>query len=800
MRIARRFGLLVSVLVVFAVAFAGVILYGTGSQEVAADHLRDLVAVAGEAGVVVQELQKERAAAAALLVGGGSDLVDRFARQARLTGDATERYHKLRGGLSSVPPGTAVVLDRIDGEIGGLPALREQVRSGRAVSLSAVTFAYRIVIADLIAYRDAVAQAGGAPPELADRIRAGVALSRAAENVALEQVTVLGTLAPGVQVTPAIQQDFNATRTGYTEAVSSFAGLAPPDWQSWLAHELTGPDIVAAQRLEDQVSRVPLGDRVRLDAVEWAAAMSARSDRLHRVEAGADAAVRASIDRLHNTRRKQTLGTAGGVLVVVVVAIVLAVAMGRPLVRRLRGLRDSAQWVAEQGLPQAVAALRDAGMGSVDPGEYAAGQAQVAVGDGKDEVAEVGRAFNAVYRAAVRTAVEQLILRRASAENLVHLSRRGQTLLDLLTRLLDAVERDETNPERMDTLWRLDSAVTRMKRVNVSLLLLGGAGVSLPRRGDIALFDVLRGAQSQIEFYQRVDLGLDQTGAAVMGSAVDEVVHLFAELLDNATRFSGPHAPVQVQMSATAGGVIVEIFDQGALSEGTRETLNGRLAVAGDGHFASMRSIGLAAVGMIAARYGIGVRLRGGNGVGTVTEIRLPTAILRSVPAPPPRDVPALVSGARHAAAPAVPVAATGGASEPVRPATAVEAPTLTLEAVPAAPARRPQVEALIFKELAAGFSFTTSADEGWLAAARAAAPVTAATTVSGLPVREAGRHLVPGAIPVPASGGAPRVPRQPRDPDRSSAAAAAYSRGLLRGRTRSMPATGTHVEQGKPR
>src|SRR6266508_5439054 len=223
-RIALRFVLLVSVLVVFAVAFAGVILYGTGSQEVAADHLRDLVAVAGEAGVVVQELQKERAGAAALLVGGGSDLVDRFARQARLTGDATERYHKLRGGLLSVPPGTAVVLDRIDGEIGGLPALREQVRSGRAVSLSAVTFAYRIVIADLIAYRDAVAQAG-APPDLADEIRAGDALSRAAENVALEQVVVLGTLAPGVQVTPAIQQDINATRTGYTEAVTSFGNL-----------------------------------------------------------------------------------------------------------------------------------------------------------------------------------------------------------------------------------------------------------------------------------------------------------------------------------------------------------------------------------------------------------------------------------------------------------------------------------------------------------------------------------------------------------------------------------------------
>jgi len=482
---------------------------------------------------------------------------------------------------------------------------------------------------------------------------------------------------------------------------------------------------------------------------------------------------------------------------VILVAVVLAVAMGRPLVRRLRGLRDSAQWVAEQGLAQAVAALRDARMGMVDPAEYAAGQAQIPVGGGKDEVAEVGRAFNAVYRAAVRTAVEQLILRRASAENLVHLSRRGQTLLDLLTRLLDAVERDETNPERMETLWRLDSAVTRMKRVHVSLLLLGGAGVSLPGRGDIALFDVLRGAQSQIEFYQRVELGFDQTGAAVVGSAVDEVVHLFAELLDNATRFSGPHAPVQVQLYATAGGVTVEVVDRGSLSDGTQETLNMRLAAAGDGHFASMQSIGLAAVGMIAARYGIGVRLRGGNGVGTVAEVRLPAAILRSVPAP--RDVPALVSGARHAAAGAVPVAVTGGVSELVRPAAAVEAPTLTLEAVPATPARRPRVEALIFQELAAAFSFTTIADEGWLAAARAATPVATATTVSGLPVREAGRHLVPGAIPVPASAGGPRVPLKPRDPARSSAAAAAYSRGLMRGRTRSIPPTGTHIEQGKP-
>src|SRR5438094_218694 len=152
MRIARRFGLLVSVLVLFATTFAGVILYQTSGQQLAIDRLRDLVTVAGRAGALGQELQKERAAA---------------------------------------------------------------------------------------------------------------------ESVALEQVVVLGTLAVGVQVTPAIQEDVNATRTSYTEAITSFGSLAQPEWQSWLGHELVGPDIVAAQRLEDQVGRVQLGQRVQVNAAEW---------------------------------------------------------------------------------------------------------------------------------------------------------------------------------------------------------------------------------------------------------------------------------------------------------------------------------------------------------------------------------------------------------------------------------------------------------------------------------------------------------------------------------------------------
>ncbi len=800
MKIRTRFGVLVSVLLVFAAAFAGVILYQTGSQQLAINRLRDLVAVAGQAGVLGQELQKERAAAAAVLVGGASDQSEAFGRQTRATSAAAEGLERSRRELSALPPATAALLDRIGTEIGGLPALREQVRSRRAVALSAVTFAYRILIADLISYREAVAQAG-APADVADQIRASVALSRAAESAALEQVVVLGTLAPGVQVTPAIQEDINSARAGYTEALTSFGLLAQPRWRSWLARELTGPDIVAAQRLEDQVGRVPLGERVRVDVGEWAAAMSARSERLHRVEARADADVRAEIDRLRDVRREQTLAIAGGVLVVVLAAVVLAAAMGRPLVRRLRGLRDAAQWVAMHGLAQAVANLRDARADTVDPVEYAARQTPVAAGDGSDEIAEVGRAFNDVHREAVRTAVEQVLLRRVSAANLVHLSRRGQTLLDLLTRLLDTLERDEADPERLDLLYRLDNAVTRTKRVNVSLLLLGGAGVSVPRRGDVSLYDVLRAALSQIESYQRVEIGPDETAAAVMGGAVDEVAHLFAELLDNATRYSGPHAPVHVELRVTGDGVLVEIFDQGALSDRARERLNRRLASPDEVHLASVQSIGLAAVGMIAAHYGIYVRLRGGSGRGTVAEVGLPSKILRPGPAGQ-RDLVALPSAPVAAPAPARRLAAATvtapRAPRPAPPGPATALPTQELQPVAAAVMTRQRVEPLIFQQVAAEFCFTPAVEQAQRAADRADSPVTVEWTVTGLPVRQAGHHLVPGAIPQPASEGSP-VSRR-RDPARSSAAAGAYSRGLLRGRTRAVPGAGIHADQGGPR
>ncbi len=788
MRIAWRFGLLVSVLLLFAAAFAGVILYQAGSQQRATDRLRDLVAVAGQAGVLGQEIQRERAAAAWVVVSGGSGQRDGFEQQTTSTIEAAGRYERLRRRLSVVPPGTAVLLDRIDTEIGGLPALREQVRSGKAVSLSAIIFAYRILIADLISYRDAVAQTG-APPDLADEIRAGAALSTAAENVALEQVVVLGALAPGVQVTPAIQQDINATRTGYAEAITSFASLARPEWRSWLGHELVGPDIVAAQRLEDQVGRVQVGQRVQVSADEWNAAMSARAARIHDIEARADAAVGAGIDRLHDLRRRQTVGTAGGVVVVVLVAIALAVAMGRPLVRRLRSLRDTAQRVATHGLAQAVANLRG-GSVRVDPAEYAAQQTQVAV-RGSDEIAEVGRGFNAVYREAIRTAVEQLILRRAAAENLVHLSRRGQMLLDLLTRLLDTVERDETDPERLDLLYRLDNAVTRTKRINLSLLLLGGAGASVPQRDDVSLHDVLRAAISQIELYRQVDLGLDQTGAAVAGGAVDEVAHLFAELLDNATKYSGPDAAVYVDLAATPDGVIVQVFDQGTLSDRTRERLNRQLASPGDTQFASIQSIGLVAVALIAARYGIQVHLRPSANGGTVAVVELPRKILRQV-GTTRRDLAAHPIAAGAPAGPRVPAqqAAVLDAAHPV-----AQADARTQELLPVPPAGgQPPAEPLIFNQVAAAFSFTPAAEEGWRAANRAAAPTTTRRTATGLPVRRPGDNLVPGSV---ATEAREQFPTVARDPARVSASVAAHVRGLSARRPRQAVRLDIQVGQG---
>ena len=149
-----------------------------------------------------------------------------------------------------------------------------------------------------------------------------------------------------------------------------------------------------------------------------------------------------------------------------------------------------------------------------------------------------------MHREAVRLAGEEARLRSSVSAMFVSLSRRSQSLLERLLRLIDSLELGEEDPERLSNLFRMDHLATRMRRNSENLLML--AGHEAPRRWaePVPLVDVLRAASSEIEQYERIVLDV-QPDVAVVGAGVADTVHLLAELLENATTFSArpPRSP-----------------------------------------------------------------------------------------------------------------------------------------------------------------------------------------------------------------------------------------------------------------
>ncbi|GAA0744887.1 sensor histidine kinase [Dactylosporangium roseum] len=626
-RIVNQLQLIVAVPLVAVVVFAGIALATTVQQVNRSRNLQDLAALAAEVGGLAHALQRERAAAVnVVLTPQQAGLVDAFNQQVMLTDDTVRTYQEQRKSLSS----GSDLLDRIDDSLEGLNGLREQVRKDARASVSAIAFSYRILVADLLSYRESVARSG-APTDLADEIRAAAALSRAAEALGQQQVAVLRAVAAN-ELTPALQQEITASRAGFVEATVGFNQLAPVEWRTWYEKANTGEQVVAAQRLQDQVGRTPIGQPVGVDTGAWINAISGWSGLLFQVEQQVDDAVVTRVADLRDQQMTQAVIQIAGVAAVLLIAIILTGIVARRITRRLRYLHDAARTVAYEQLPAVVAELRAAAPGTVDPDEVADRASATLSVSGADEVADVAQAFRAVHREAVRIAGEQAVMRSNVAEIFVHLSRREQRLVDAVLAQVDRVERDETDPDRLQQLYQLDHLATRMARINLSLLVLGGSGAARVRREDAPLGKVLQAAISQIEHYVRVRFGSVDDDVAVVAEAVDEVVHLLAELLDNATGYSPPESEVWVTGRALGDRVIIQIVDTGVgLGPARLGQLNQLLAQPPAIDIAAVRAMGLTVVGHIAARYQIGVQLRPGQHTGTLAEVTIPSTVFRPI-------------------------------------------------------------------------------------------------------------------------------------------------------------------------
>jgi signal transduction histidine kinase len=308
-------------------------------------------------------------------------------------------------------------------------------------------------------------------------------------------------------------------------------------------------------------------------------------------------------------------------LLAVIASIVFSFLMGRRLLRRLDALRQSALELARERLPSVMARLRDGDTVDVDA-EAPPAEA------GPDEIDQVREAFNTVHRAAVAAAVDEANLRRGVSQVFRNLARRNQALLHRQLGLLDGMERRAEEPEQLEDLFRIDHLTTRMRRHAEGLIVLSGES---PGRGwsrPVPFIDVLRAAVSEVEEYTRIRVEV-RSKAALAGPAVADVVHLLAELIENATVFSPPNTVVRVQGEIVGRGFAVEIEDRGlGIGEERLEEINRDLTSLPAFDLAGSDRLGLFIAGRLAHRHGIKVSLRSSVYGGTSAVVIIPTSLV----------------------------------------------------------------------------------------------------------------------------------------------------------------------------
>ncbi|MFI0814154.1 nitrate- and nitrite sensing domain-containing protein [Streptomyces sp. NPDC021098] len=321
--------------------------------------------------------------------------------------------------------------------------------------------------------------------------------------------------------------------------------------------------------------------------------------------------------------KQDTIVNAAIVLVALLVAFIVAGRMARSMSHSMLQLRNAAFDVAEQRLPMVVDQLS-----RTDPGRVNTRVTPIPI-NSRDELGEVARAFDQVHREAIRLAAEQAMLRGNVNAIFTNLSSRNQGLIERQLTLISELESREADPDQLEHLFRLDHLATRMRRNGENLLILAGEEPGRRWNQPVPLIDVLRAASSEVESYERIELaGISES--EIHGTAVTDLVHLLAELLENATTFSSPHTKVRVTATRLPDGrVVVEIHDKGiGLTAEDFADINHKLAKPPTVDAAVSQRMGLFVVGRLADRHGIRVQLRpAGEQAGTTSLVMLPEPI-----------------------------------------------------------------------------------------------------------------------------------------------------------------------------
>ncbi|MFC4081508.1 nitrate- and nitrite sensing domain-containing protein [Amycolatopsis samaneae] len=600
-------------------------------------HTADQVAFAVKITTVVHELQSERALAVSRLASGDAlrqtGLDAQISRVDRVVDD-------LRASASSLNTDDQATSDRYSRGLQRLDALRP-LRG----AISTTSFSDLMVFNTYTSILDSLIQLGReVTTAVSDRdvLRLGSstqAVSEAKEFLSRSdaslEVAAFRNAFPG----DLLDQTRAAAASG-DAAISSFLANSTEDQRQLYSDTVSGPEVDDRRRIQTsafafaQQGQPPNIDGALLDKDSRVAA-----EKLRAVESNLLAQLRTRADELASNAFSSAIVNSAIVLAALIAALALMLLVARLMLRPLRILRTNALDVAYTRLPATVQAILD----DPDPINASKKAVEPVPVTSRDEIGEVARSFDVVHEQAVKMAAEQALLRENVNGIFVNLSRRSQRLVERQLGVIDRLEADEQDPDHLASLFELDHLATRLRRNGESLLVLSGAGLAKSVPKPVPAADVIGAAVSEIEQYARIEVGI-VPDVAVQGLAIHDLVHVLAELLDNATYFSEPETKIIVRAVVTRKKALaIQVTDHGVgMTEDRLNEINQRLADPPDLDVSVTRRMGLYVVARLAQRHGIEVRLRENEDIegGVIARVVVPAELLTQLRSAPQRLTP----------------------------------------------------------------------------------------------------------------------------------------------------------------
>jgi signal transduction histidine kinase len=517
---------------------------------------------------------------------------------------------------SGMAPREKQAIAVLTAELRRLGAVRSAIAHKKITLLSVLNYYNSLEINGFNVYDGWIQQATSVP-----LVSDGLYLTKLgeAEQAAVdENDLLLATHGPG-SFTAADRTEFTSLAATRRFLISQNAPELSAPFSGYYAKDVSPSTSAALTSLEDKViSGRPVHGWPPIQTGPWYQAATAYIDDLAAMLQKSGSVVAAeALAQAHATYRDLLLIGGLGLLAIVASAAVSA-AVGRRIVRQLDDLRASAVEVANHRLPAAIKALR-----ANQAAELPSGGPPPAAAHGH-EIGQVWQAFGLLQQAAIDAAAEEARLRRGISTLFLSLARRSQSLLHRQLALLDRLEREAEQPEELDKLFRIDHLTTRMRRHAESLIVLSGDVAGRGWEHPVPLDDVLRAAVAEVEDYARIRVVV-RTKAALAGSAVADVIHLVAELAENATIFSPPNAPVRILGDIAGHGFTIEIEDRGVgVTPEQMAAINRDLADPPEFDLSEGDHLGLLIVGKLAQRHGIRVTVRDSPFGGTEAIVVIP--------------------------------------------------------------------------------------------------------------------------------------------------------------------------------